>query len=158
MRLAVLIVAVVVLGAGCSHIPGMGRGNAATTPQASPSGKPLAKAAGQLDAEVPMPLGFPTDVPVYPNSRLTAGASFTSTGQAAWGMEWESTDAAAKVEAYFQKQLNLGDWKLTVNQAPSGTTFAGAFARKSNSRDSGTIAVNADQGVTMIALSFLTSG
>ena len=104
-----------------------------------------------------MPPSFPSDVPVYPNARLTAGASFNSSGQVTWGMEWETLDAPAKVQAFYQKQLNLGDWKLAVDNTTSpGTTFAGAFARKSNSRDTGTIAVNADSGVTMIALSFLS--
>lgn len=110
-----------------------------------------------------MPAGFPTDVPIYPKARLTAGASFTSISQVAWGLEWETTASAAAVQAFYFKQLNEGDWKLTVNNSPSpaqsgGPAFAATFARKSNSRETGTIAVNADQGVTVIALSFLSSG
>ena len=105
-----------------------------------------------------MPPGFPADVPVYPKARLTAGASFTSTGQVAWGLEWETTDDPNKVKAFYLKQLNLGDWVLSINSAPSGPIFAGTFARKSNSRNTGTIAVNSDQGVTMIDLSLLSGG
>ena len=164
MRVLVIVFAAVLLGTACSHIPGIGN-KAAASAAASPSpsaanGSPLAKASGTLDAEVPMPLGFPTDVPVYPKARLTAGASFTSTGQVAWGLEWETTDDPNKVKAFYFKQLNLGDWALTVNNSPSpsGPTFAATFARKSNAHETGTIAVNADQGVTMIDLSFLTGG
>lgn len=161
MRVLVAVLAVLLFGLGCSHLPGMGSAKTAASPSPSAvaAGTPLAKAAGQLDAEVPMPAGFPTDVPVYPKARLTAGASFTSSGQIAWGMEWETTDAAAAVQDFYLKQLNQGDWKLTVSNASSaGPAFAGTFARKSNTHDTGTIAVNADQGLTVIALSFLSSG
>lgn len=162
MRFLVMLFAAVLLGTACSHIPGMGK-QAAASAAASPSptaanGSPLAKASGTLDAEVPMPPGFPADVPVYPKARLTAGAAFNSTGQVAWGLEWETTDDPTKVKAFYSKQLNLGDWVLTVNNSPSpsGPAFAATFARKSNSHETGTIAVNADQGVTMIDLSFLS--
>ncbi|HET7338259.1 MAG TPA: hypothetical protein VFK22_01810 [Candidatus Dormibacteraeota bacterium] len=161
MRVLTAAFAALLLGAGCSHIPGMGHASSSATASASATptganGSPLAKASGTLDAEVAMPAGFPTDVPVYPKARLTAGASFTSPGQVTWGMEWETTDDPNKVKAFYAKQLTLGDWALTVNGAGSGPLFAGTFARKSNSHETGTIAVNADQGVTMIDLSFLS--
>lgn len=161
MRVFVAVLAVLLFGLGCSHLPGMGSGKTAASqsPSGVPAGTPLAKAAGQLDAEVAMPAGFPTDVPVYPKARLTAGASFASSGQVAWGMEWETTESAAAVQAFYLKQLNEGDWKLTVSNATSaGPAFAGTFTRKSNAHENGTIAVNADPGVTVIALSFLSSG
>ena len=158
MRVLIAAVAVLLLGTGCSHLPGMGKAStsAAASASAQPTGSPLAKASGTLDGEVAMPAGFPTDVPVYPKARLTAGASFTSPGQVTWGMEWETTDDPNKVKAFYAKQLALGDWTFTVNSAASGPVFAGTFARKSNSHETGTIAVNADQGVTMIDLSFLS--
>lgn len=163
MRVLIAGLAVLLLGAGCSHLPGLGHAAATASAKASPvptgaNGSPLAKASGTLDAEVPMPAGFPADVPVYPKARLTAGAFFNSTGEVAWGMEWETTDDPNKVKAFYLKQLNLGDWVLTVNNAPSGPTLGGTFSRKSNTHDTGTIAVNADQGLTMIDLSFLTGG
>ena len=105
-----------------------------------------------------MPAGFPADLPVYPKARLTAGASFTSTGQVAWGMEWETTDDASRVHAYYAKQLSQGDWTLTVTNQTSGAAYAAVFARKSNPRDKGTLAINSASGVTAIALSFLSSG
>jgi hypothetical protein len=159
MRLLIAALAAVLLATGCSHLPGMGS-RAATTPPASAgaTGTPLAKAAGQLDAEVAMPAGFPADVPVYPKARLTAGASFTSASQVAWGMEWETTDATSKVQAFYAKQLSEGDWTLTVAKDANGAAYAATFARKSNTHDTGTLAINTDGGVTMIALSFLSSG
>jgi hypothetical protein len=159
MRVFLFALAAVLLASGCSQLPGMGS-KAAATPSASagPTGSPLAKASGQLDAEVPMPAGFPTDLPVYPKARLTAGASFTSTGQVAWGMEWETTDDPGKVQAYYAKQLSQGDWTLAVSNQTNGAVYAATFARKSNSRETGTLAINSDAGVTTIALSLLSSG
>ena len=159
MRVFLFALAAVLLASGCSQLPGMGS-KAAATPSASagPTGSPLAKASGQLDAEVPMPAGFPADLPIYPKARLTAGASFTSTGQVAWGMEWETTDDPGKVQAYYAKQLSQGDWTLAVSSQTNGAVYAATFARKSNSRETGTLAINSDAGVTTIALSLLSSG
>jgi hypothetical protein len=158
MRAFLGALATLLLLTGCSHLPGMGSATATASASASPTGSPLAKASGRLDAEVPLPAGFPADIPVYPKARLTAGASFTSTGEVAWGMEWETTDDPGKVQAYYAKQLSQGDWTLTVNNQPNGAVYAAAFARKSNSHDKGTLAINSDAGVTTIALSLLSSG
>lgn len=158
MRVFLGAFAAVLLLTGCSHIPGMGSKTAATaSASASPTGSPLAKASGQLDAEVPMPAGFPADLPVYPKARLTAGASFSSSGQVAWGMEWETTDSPSKVQAFYAKQMSQGDWTLTVNNQTSGAAYAATFARNSNSHETGTLAINSDAGVTTIALSLLSS-
>jgi hypothetical protein len=159
MRVLLGALAAVLLVTGCSQIPGIGS-KAAATPSSSagPTGSPPAAASGHLDAEVPMPSGFPADVPVYPRARLTAGVSFTSTGQVAWGMEWETTDDTSKVQAYYARQLSQGDWALTVNSSANGAAYAATFARKSNSRQTGTVSIRSDSGVTTIALSFLGSG
>ena len=147
MKMLVVAMAGLLFAAGCSQIPGF------SGPSPSASGSPPV----QLDDGVPTPAAFPADVPVYPRARLTAAAAFNSAGQVTWGMEWQTTDDPAKVQAYYQRQLNQGDWKLTVGNAPSGALFAGTFARNSNSRNTGTIAVSSAQGVTVIALSFLGS-
>jgi hypothetical protein len=118
------------------------------------TGSPLASASGQLDAAVPMPSGFPADFPIYPGSRLTAGASFTSSGQLAWGMEWETLDAVAKVQAFYATKLEQGDWTITF-KGSSGGSFAATFTRKSNSHVDGTLAGNSDTGVTKILLSLI---
>ena len=127
--------------AGC----GLG-GSAQATPSSSPLTSPLAKASGQLHAQVPAPAGFPTDVPTYPGSRLTAGASFVSSGQATWSMEWETLDAVAKVQAFYAGKMNRGDWT---------TAFPATFARKSNSHVTGFLASSNASGVTKILMSLL---
>ncbi len=101
-----------------------------------------------------MPPGFPVDVPLYPKARLTAGASFVSSGQVSWGMEWETLDSVAKVQTFYSDKLHQGDWTISVTG--SGTnTFAATFSRKSNSHVLGTLASNASSGVTKILMSLI---
>ena len=100
-----------------------------------------------------MPSGFPSDIPIYPGARLTAGASFSSNGQSTWGMEWETVDGVDKVKAFYAKQLGQGDWSVTIKDIPSG--FSANFARKSNTRAYGTLAADGSSGVTKISMAFV---
>ena len=129
----------------------------ATSTRTEPAGSPLAPASGVLDPEVAMPAGFPADFPIYPHARLTAAARFASAGQTTWGMEWESTDAQAKVEAFYLKQLNQGDWVVTSATHPSGG-FAATFSRKSDKNVHGTVAAGWNAAVTKILVSLVTPG
>ena len=149
MRVILGALAALLMLTCCSNIPGIG-GSASPTPSAS--------AVPQLDAEVPMPAGFPADIPIYPKARLTAGASFASTGHVTYGLEWETADDSVKVQAYYARQLGQGDWTLTVNSFANGAAYSASFARKSNPHDAGTLAISSAAGVTTIALSFLSSG
>lgn len=115
---------------------------------------PLARPSGHLDAQVPMPAGFPTDVPIYPKAVLTAAAGFPSSGPTAWGMEWETLDGVDKVRAFYADKLNQGDWSITFTNAAAGT-FAATFKRKSNEQVQGTLASNGSSGVTKILLSLV---
>lgn len=149
-----LAIGLLVLGiavAACSD----NTSSVASGARTSPSSSPLAKASGALDAEVPMPSNFPPDVPIYKGARLTAGASFTSTGQVAWGMEWETLDAVASVQAFYAKQLDQGDWTINFKDQ-SATGFTAVFSRKSNSHTGGTLAATSDVGVTKILMSLVS--
>lgn len=151
---ALVLLAVAALLAACS----VGGSNTATgTPSGSPVPSPLAGPSGKLNAEVPMPAGFPADVPVYPNSRLTSGAAFVSSGQASWGMEWETLDAASKVQAYYASKLAEGDWTIKFSDT-SATAFAAMFQRKSTTTVSGTLAASTVDGLTRILMSLVSSG
>ena len=130
--------------------------SAASGVRTSPAGTPLALASGALDAEVAMPPGFPSDFPVYPRARLTAAAPFTSTGQTAWGMEWETVDPQAKVADFYTKQLSQGDWVLTGTSTPNGE-FAGTFSRKSDKNVQGTVGADRNGSVTKILVSLVYS-
>ena len=102
-----------------------------------------------------MPPGFPFDVPIYPKARLTAGASFVSSGQVSWGMEWETLDSVSKVQAYYAQNMNKGDWTITF-ATKSSDSFAATFARKSDSHINGTLSSNSANGVTKILMSLLS--
>ena len=130
-----------------------GGGQASPTP--SPGGSPLAQASGKIGAEVPMPVGFPADVPIYTKARLTQAAGFPTAAPTSWGMEWQTVDAVAKVQAFYTDKLNQGDWSLTVNSTANGE-FKATFKRKSNSGVFGTLAVNSTSGVTKILMSLVT--
>jgi hypothetical protein len=103
-----------------------------------------------------MPVGFPSDVPIYPGARLTAAAAFGSNGQATWGMEWETLDGVDRVHTYFADKLSQGDWTIQFSGA-SGQSFAAVFTRKSNSKSTGLLGADGSSGVTKISLSLVNS-
>ena len=135
----------------------------AASPTASPkagasaSARPSGQASNQLDPAVPMPSGFPSDVPIYPGSRLTAGASFSSSGQTTWGMEWETLDSVDKVQAFYSSKFAQGDWTISFKGTSNGS-FSAIFARKSNSKDGGLVGAGSANGVTTITLSLINAG
>jgi hypothetical protein len=139
---------------GCAS---SGGGTAGASPSATRSAEPtpLARPSGHLDAEVSMPPGFPADVPIYTKARLTAGASFVSSGQVSWGMEWETLDSVAKVQTFYADKLNQGDWTIKIT-ASTAAAFAATFSRKSNGHVLGTLASNGGSGVTKILMSLIS--
>ena len=136
-----------------------GGGNTASstsTPTESPVPSPLAAPSGKLNAEVPMPVGFPGDMPIYPKSRLTSGAAFVSTGQSSWGMEWETLDSTSKVQAFYASRLAQGDWAIAMKSS-SADGFTATFQRKSTSAVTGTLAASTADGVTRILMSLVSA-
>ena len=103
-----------------------------------------------------MPTGFPADVPIYPGARLTSGAVFSSNGQTAWGMEWETLDSVDKVVAFYKARFNEGDWTTSFSGSSNGS-FSAVFARKSNRKDSGLVGAGNAAGVTTITLSLVNA-
>ena len=103
-----------------------------------------------------MPSGFPSDVPIYPGSRLTAGAMFSSSGQTTWGMEWETLDGVDKVQAFYSNKFTQGDWAVSFKGTSNGS-FSAIFTRKSNSKDGGLVGAGSAQGVTTITLSLVNA-
>jgi hypothetical protein len=131
------------------------------TASASPSASAKASGTikpttGTLHSPVPMPDGFPADVPVYPGARLTAAAGFPSTESTAWGMEWETLDAVTRVLGFYQQKMNQGDWTMKVSSS-SQTVFHATFTRKSNPGVGGSLVANYNGGVTKIDLSLVTA-
>jgi hypothetical protein len=116
---------------------------------------PLAKPTGQLDAQVAMPDGFPADVPIYAKARLTQAAKFNSSGQVSWGMEWQTLDSVAMVQAFYADKLNHGDWTITFTNKVTNN-FSATFGRKSNSNVQGTLGAGVGGGVTKISMSLVS--
>jgi hypothetical protein len=140
---------VILVGASACRIPG---GSAAGTPQPSSSSKATPSTAAPLDAQVPMPAGFPPDVPIYTGARFTAGAAFAANGQTTWGMEWETLDTVDKVQEFYAGKLSQGDWTVQISGVTNGT-FSAAFSRKSNSKFGGIVGADRTSGVTKISMS-----
>jgi hypothetical protein len=135
---------------GCSDGGSTASPSAGATIEPSPQAHP----AGKLADQVPMPAGFPADVPIYTKARLTAGASFSSSGQVAWGMEWQTLDAVAKVRTFYADKLNQGDWTIQFTSTASDS-FAATFKRKSDSQVQGTLNSSLSTGVTKILMSLV---
>lgn len=104
---------------------------------------------------MPAPNGFPADIPVYPGARLTAGATFSGSGQTTWGMEWETLDGVDRVQAFYSSKLSQGDWNIQFSSSANGS-FSATFNRKSNSSATGILGADGSSGVTKISLSFAT--
>jgi hypothetical protein len=134
---------------------GGGSSTASATPSPTAQPSPQARPSGQLDAGVPMPAGFPGDLPIYPKARLTAGAGFPSSGPTAWGMEWQTLDSVDKVRVFYADKLNQGDWSITFTEAAGGS-FSATFNRKSNPQVQGTLKSNVSVGVTKILMSLVS--
>jgi hypothetical protein len=120
----------------------------------TPSGTPLAPAQGNLSAEVPMPVGFPSDFPIYPGARLTQAGNFASDGATSWGMGWQTLASPSKVQLFYVGKLDTGDWRVISHSgtATATTAYSATFRRRSDGRITGTLGVAFSGGVTKISL------
>ena len=140
-----------ILLSACSALGG-GQASASSSPAPS-----QATTHDRMAQPVPTPDGFPTDVPVYPGARLTAGANFHSSGESTFGMEWETLDSIDKVHTFYATKLNQGDWTISFTGA-TATNFTAVFSRKSNSRETGIVGADGVTGITKISLSLVLPG
>jgi len=63
----------------------------------------------------------------------------------------QTLDGVAKVQPFYSKQLNQGDWLVNFSDSPPGS-FKATFTRKSNSRVSGTLSAGTSSGATKILM------
>ena len=152
-RVVLGLVTVMVLAPACG---GTTAPNTSSSPSPVRAGSSAPQANGALDPAVAMPKGFPSDFPVYPGARLTVANQATANGQTTWGMEWETLDNIAAVQAFYSSKLNQGDWTLSYDSTGNGG-YSAIFTRKSNSKDAGLLTVEAESTVTHIRLGFGTS-
>ena len=154
-RFGVPVVLAIALCIGTSCSEPTAPSGALITPEASvplsPTGLP-----SKLGAEVQMPVGFPSDFPIYPGSRLTQAGKFAGTGTTNWGMEWQTLDGAAKVQSFFAARLASADWVLLTHSGTS-TSYSASFKRKSDPATNGTLGAHVNGGVTKISVVLTTS-
>lgn len=150
MKLGLLAVCFVGVFAAVTACSGSNSKAASPARTASPAKSPVT--GDRLDPEATPPPGFPADVPVYPGARLTSAASFTSTGQVAWGMEWQTLDPIDKVQAFYRTKFSQGDWQITFNGS-ANQAFSASYSRKSNPKVGGLLGADGSSGITRITLS-----
>jgi hypothetical protein len=133
---------------------------ASTPTSSSPNAASGSRAGGadvSLDAEVPMPSTFPSDVPIYSGARLTSAINFGSNGTTTWGMEWQTLDGVDKVQAFYTAKLAQGDWSVSFPNNANGA-FSATFNRKSNSKVGGILGIDRSSGITKISLALTNGG
>lgn len=72
-----------------------------------------------------LPVGMPSDMPVYQGTIVTSGKSTTSDGTT-FSFSMETADGAQKVSDWYKGEFEKGGW--TVDNAFSGTTSDGVTA------------------------------
>jgi hypothetical protein len=147
--LAIAMLAALAVSTACSFPGGKVASSART---ATPPRSPVT--GDMLDPPVPTPAAFPADVPVYPGARLISGAAFTSPGQVAFGMEWQTLDPVDKVQAFYKTKFSQGDWQINFNGS-ANQAFSANYARKSNPKVAGLLGGDGSSGITRITLSLL---
>jgi hypothetical protein len=152
-RIAVVAVVTLALlvASGCSAFPSKSSASPSPSPSAKPTRSPVTSPS-RLGAVVPMPAAFPKDFPVYPGARLTQAANFGSNGATVWGMEWQTLVGTSKVQTFFVRALDAGDWVLLTYSGTRNTAFAATFKRRSNANVTGTLGVAVSAKITKISL------
>jgi hypothetical protein len=145
---AVALTFAVWVGSACSELASQSTLSPTPSAPASPSASP--------DVAL-MPAGFPKDFPIYPGSRLGQAGKFASNGSTNWGVEWHTSDGAAKVQPFFVGKLGSGDWTLLSNTGTASSSFSDTFRRKNDPKATGTLRIVSSAGVTKISLVLTTS-
>lgn len=76
-----------------------------------PDGEIVRVTAG--DGDIPLPEGFPTDVPIYPSARVTT----SSTAKNTMTVVLTTGDPANKVMAFYEPQLKANDWEVVTTMS-----------------------------------------
>ena len=152
---AAFLAVVAVILAACGGGGGGGSASDSSGPPApSASDIPSPVPHSGLDQPQPTPAGFPGDVPVYPGARLTAGASFSGSSEMTYGIDWETLDSIAKVQAFYASKLNQNGWSISFSGNTSAN-FSAVFSRTDNSQENGVVGADGSSGITKIHLSLV---
>ena len=96
------------------------------------TGKEGEKVEIQTGEDVTLPDGFPEDVPLYEDAKLTVSNSFTAEGKTTYSATYETSDDVETVHAWYKDALPKDDWTIegdVVNSA-DGQSMAIIGAKK----------------------------
>jgi hypothetical protein len=90
------------------------------------------KKPAQAPGKVKVPEDFPKDIPIYPSATPVI---HTSAGQSGRTLELKTSDAIAKVKAFYKEKLKAEGWKQDSDSSTEENTLL------MNTKDSRTLAV-----------------
>ncbi|MGQ9571577.1 MAG: hypothetical protein ACUVV3_00080 [Dehalococcoidia bacterium] len=106
-----------------------------------------------------LPEGFPRDFPAYANATVHA-ATVAPEGNR-FLIEWRSTDSAAQVRDFYERELGKDPWQVqNVLEISEQETVVIEFARVDSGAEGGTVAIHPvreDGQYVTIALSLTTA-
>lgn len=95
-----------------------------------------------------LPKDFPSDVPLYPGSKVQASVAADQQQGGGQYVGLESTDSSDKVVTWYKQQLPAKGWKLSTNfETGGGVMFSGTKDTRNVM-----VTVAADSGKTIIGL------
>ncbi len=78
---------------------------------------PNSNGADEASSQAQLPMGFPAEIPLYPNAELTDVTQPTS-AQAETRTVWTTSDSALEVQQFYQNTFESGGWE--VSALPAG--------------------------------------
>lgn len=103
---------------------------------------------GTFSSSDKLPADFPTDVPIYPGSKVQASVAATQTQGGGNYVGLVSTDSADKVASWYKTELAAKGWKVSTSFQGQGGTMIGGTKDKRNVA----VTIAEDSGNTAISL------
>jgi hypothetical protein len=147
----VATVALLISTAGCGQpSPQSSKSTSQATSQQSPqsivrhSAASCAPANGFGGANAPaVPAAFPQDFPTYPGASFAAGTQPTLTRVT---VTWTTTATSDAIRAFYEKQLQSGDWQLYGEQYSDPCGAFWHVERRSNTHFGGRLSLYVQPG------------
>lgn len=108
---------------------------------------------GEVSVGGDVPDSFPDDFPVYDGADEIGGSSFEQDGEEAVNGIWETGDSLEDVSAFYESELEDGDWKSQGTFNSSGTVTI-SFVNEGAGKSGGVLLSEAE-GKTTITVTIL---
>lgn len=115
--------ALILAGAGCG--PTISNGTVSVQQNGNSASYTDTSTNSQMNVgeNVSLPPGFPTDVPQYPNGKLTSALN-TGSGSTGSQLTFTTADSASTVAAWYNTTLTAAGWTSDSNYNASGMSIA----------------------------------